>query len=154
MPLSTEGQLPLQIRAGLSLSSDCPSPAPMLLALDLHPARRLDRLTPYLLNISPAVESWDYVDSSGNVCTRVTAPQRRMTISTEFDIYDTGTPDIVPFDATQHSIRDLPDDTLLYRMGSRYCQTDKLTNIAWQLLGHTQAGWPRASPGLAAPGHS
>jgi transglutaminase-like putative cysteine protease len=133
----------MQIRAGFSLSYDCPNPTPMLLTLNLHPSRRMDLLTPQMLSFSPAIESWDYVDSYGNVCTRITAPQGRMTVSTEFDIYDGGAHDIVPHDATQHDIRDLPDDTLIYLMGSRYCETDRLTNVAWQLFGQTRPGWPR-----------
>ncbi|MCZ4501041.1 MAG: transglutaminase [Marmoricola sp.] len=133
----------MQIKAGFSLSYDCPAPTPMLLSLSLHPSRRKDLLTPHVLSFSPAVESWDYYDVYGNLCTRITAPPGRVTVSTEFDIYDVGTPDIVPFDATQHNIRDLPDDTLLYLLGSRYCETDQLTNIAWQMFGGTMPGWPR-----------
>jgi transglutaminase-like putative cysteine protease len=66
-----------------------------------------------------------------------------LTISTEVEVYDAGLPDIVPLDARQHDIRDLPDDTLVYLLGSRYCETDKLTNIAWDLFGQTPPGWPR-----------
>ena len=133
----------MQIKLGFSLSYDCPAPTPMLLTLSLHPSRRPDLLTPNVLSFSPHIESWDYYDSYGNVCTRVTAPPGRMTVSTEFDVHDTGLPDVVPFDATQHAIRDLPDDTLMYLMGSRYCETDRLTEIAWGLFGHTPEGWPR-----------
>jgi transglutaminase-like putative cysteine protease len=28
-------------------------------------------------------------------------------------------------------------------MGSRYCETDKLSDIAWSLFGNTEPGWPR-----------
>ena len=133
----------MQIRCGFSLSYDCPNPTPMLLSLNLHPSRRIDLLTPQVLTFSPEVESWDYPDSYGNICTRITAPAGIMTVSTMFDIYDTGLPDVVPLDATQHSIRDLPDEVLLYLMGSRYCETDRMTNIAWSLFGGTQPGWPR-----------
>ena len=134
----------MQIKLGFSLSYDCPAPTPMLLTLSLHPSRRIDLLTPNnALSFSPHVESWDYLDSYGNVCTRTTAPAGRLTVSAECDVYDTGLPDIVPLDATQHPIRDLPDDTLIYLMGSRYCETDRLTDIAWQLFGQTPEGWPR-----------
>ena len=37
----------------------------------------------------------------------------------------------------------LPDELLLYLMPSRYCETDKLTDIAWSLFGNTQPGWDR-----------
>jgi transglutaminase-like putative cysteine protease len=37
----------------------------------------------------------------------------------------------------------LPDDLLLYLMPSRYCETDKLTDVAWSLFGSTPPGWAR-----------
>lgn len=133
----------MQIRAGYSLSYDCPQPTPMLLCLNIHPSRRADLLTPHVLHFAPQLESWDYMDAFGNICTRITAPIGRTTISTEFEIYDQGTPDHVPFDAVQHDVRDLPDDVLVYLLGSRYCETDRLSNIAWSMFGNTPPGWPR-----------
>ena len=133
----------MQIKAGYTLRYDCPQPTPMLLMLNIHPSRRADLLTPQVLEFSPAVESWDYTDSFGNVATRITAPAGSLTVSTSFEIYDSGQPDIVPFDAAQHDIRDLPDDTLTFLMGSRYCETDLFVDIAWQLFGKTEPGWPR-----------
>ncbi|MEO5806989.1 transglutaminase family protein [Devosia sp.] len=133
----------MQIKAGFSISYDCPKPTPMLLSLNLHPSRRVDLLTPQVLSFSPSVESWDYYDTYGNACTRITAPQGRLTVTTGFDIYDPGTPDFVPHDAAQHNIQDLPDEVLIYLLGSRYCETDRLTNVAWQMFGNTKPGWPR-----------
>jgi transglutaminase-like putative cysteine protease len=133
----------MQIKAGFKLSYDCPKPTPMLLVLNIHPSRRMDLLTPQVLTYSPNVEAWDYVDGFGNVCTRVTAPAGRLTISTEFEIYDSGLHDVVPTDATQHDIRDLPDDTLVFLLGSRYCETDRLATFAWQQFGHIPPGWER-----------
>jgi transglutaminase-like putative cysteine protease len=133
----------MQIKAGYSLTYDCLQPTPMLLTLNIHPSRRTDLLTPQVVNFSPELEPWEYLDVYGNVCTRITAPTGSVTISTEFEIYDAGLPDIVPLDALQHDIRDLPDDTLIYLLGSRYCETDRLTNLAWELFGNTPPGWSR-----------
>ena len=133
----------MQIKAGFTIAYECPRPTPMLLTLKVHPTRRADLLTPESLTFSPPVETWDYLDGFGNVCTRLTAPAGRLTISTAFEIYDGGLPDFVPHDAAQHNIRDLPDDTLVYVLGSRYCETDLLSDIAWQLFDKTQPGWPR-----------
>ncbi|MET3898485.1 transglutaminase-like putative cysteine protease [Devosia sp. UYZn731] len=133
----------MQIKSGFSLTYDCPQPTPMLLTLNIHPSRRVDLLTPQVLSFSPEVEPWEYLDVYGNVCTRITAPAGQLTISTEFELYDAGLPDIVPLDARQHDIRDLPDETLIYLLGSRYCETDVLANIAWNLFGQTPPGWPR-----------
>jgi transglutaminase-like putative cysteine protease len=133
----------MQIKAGFTLRYECPQPTPMLLMLNLHPSRRADLLTPQVLSFSPAVEARDYTDSFGNIATRVTAPAGQVLVSTGFEIYDSGLPDIVPADAAQHHIRDLPDDTLLYLLGSRYCETDLLADDAWKLFGKAAPGWPR-----------
>ena len=133
----------MQIRAGYRLTYDCPQPTPMLLVLNIHPSRRADLLAPQKLEFSPNVEHWDYVDKFGNICTRITAPVGSITFSSEFVIYDRGHPDHLPYDAIQHDIRDLPDDVLVFLLGSRYCETDRLSNLAWNLFGHTPLGWPR-----------
>ena len=109
----------MQIKAGFTIAYDCPKATPTLLTLKLHPTRRVDLLTPEVLTFSPSVDSWDYTDGFGNVCTRLTAPPGRLALSTEVEIYDSGLPDVVPSDAAQHDIRDLPDNTLVYLLGSR-----------------------------------
>ena len=69
----------MQIKAGFKLSYDVPKPTPMLLTLNLHPSRRGDLLTPQVLTYDPPVETWDYTDGFGNICTRLTAPAGRLT---------------------------------------------------------------------------
>jgi transglutaminase-like putative cysteine protease len=133
----------MRIKAGFTLGYECPKPTPMLLNLSLHPTRRSDLLTPQVLSFLPQVEAWEFTDSFGNIGTRITAPAGLLTISTAFEIYDSGQPDMVPLDAAQHDIGNLPDDTLVYLMGSRYCETDKLSDIAWRLFEATPPGWPR-----------
>lgn len=133
----------MRIKAGFTLRYQCPQPTPMLLNLNLHPSRRPDLLAPQVLEFAPAVEARDFIDSFGNVGTRITAPVGALTVSTAFEVHDRGLPDAVPLDAGQHDIRDLPDDTLVFLMGSRYCETDKLSDIAWSMFGKTAPGWPR-----------
>ena len=33
-------------------------------------------------------------------------------------------------------------NVLIYLLGSRYCETDRLTNMAWSLFGQVPKGWP------------
>jgi hypothetical protein len=40
----------------------------------------------------------------------------------------------------QTPVEALPEETLLFLMGSRYCETDRLSVIAWQLLGNAPTG--------------
>ena len=45
--------------------------------------------------------------------------------------------------AGQAPVEELPEETLVYLLGSRYCETDLLSNTAWQLFGGTTPGYPR-----------
>ena len=133
----------MRIKAGFKVSYECSQPTPMLLCLSVHPSRLPDLLTPQHLQFTPAVPAWDYVDGFGNICTRIVAPVGLTTVSTAFEINDTGRPDFIPTTAIQHEIKDLPDDTLVFLLGSRYCETDRLSDIAWKLFANTPPGWPR-----------
>jgi transglutaminase-like putative cysteine protease len=133
----------MRIRAGYKLVYECPNPTPLILVLNVHPTRRVDLLTDQVLTFTPEVEAWDYVDGFGNVCTRVVSPPGLLTISTEFEIYDAGLPDVIAAEATQHHIRDLPDDVLVFLLGSRYCDTDHLSEFAWAKFADSPPGWAR-----------
>jgi transglutaminase-like putative cysteine protease len=133
----------MRIRAGFTLGYTCYAPTPMLLSLEIHPSRRVDLLTEQVIRFEPDVDARPYTDSFGNVCTRIEAPAGETVISTSFEIYDNGQPDVVMPDAGQHDIRDLPDDVLIYLLGSRYCDTDRLGDFAWATFAHTQPGWQR-----------
>lgn len=133
----------MRIRAGFTLGYDCPQPTPMLLVLKVHPSRRGDLLGDDALTFNPPVAAADYIDSFGNICTRMVAPAGVITISTGFEIEDSGTPDPAAPDAVQHDIMDLPDEVLVFLLGSRYCDTDRLADLAGSLFNDTPPGWPR-----------
>jgi transglutaminase-like putative cysteine protease len=77
----------------------------------------------------------------GNTCTRVTAGPGQVRFFSSFDIFDSGRPDEVLSSARQHPIDELPDDALIYLLGSRYCDTQKLSDFAWQTFGNSKTGW-------------
>ncbi len=131
------------IRAGYDISFTCDTPTPMMAMLSLHPSRNKDLRTPHRLLASPDVPTYDYVDAFGNTCTRLTVPVGGVTLSCDFVVEDSGLHDIQSPDAIQHPIEDLPDDILMYLLGSRYCETDRLSDTAWSLFGDTAPGWGR-----------
>jgi transglutaminase-like putative cysteine protease len=45
--------------------------------------------------------------------------------------------------AIQHAVEDLPEETLVFLLGSRYCETDRLSETAWALFAKTPPGWAR-----------
>jgi transglutaminase-like putative cysteine protease len=90
---------------------------------------------------TPDVPLYDYIDSFGNICTRLTIPEGGITISCGFLIEDPFEPDLVVPDARQVPLEQLPDDVLLYLLGSRYCETDRLSDFAWAQFGGAGQGW-------------
>ena len=132
----------MKIRAGYEISYDCPQPTPMILTLSVHPSRIPDLLTPDRMRLDPPIPANTYHDSFGNFCHVIRAPAGRLTMSTDFLVQDTGEPDAVAPQAEQHALEDLPVEVLIYLLGSRYCETDRLSNMAWSLFGHVPKGWP------------
>ncbi len=133
----------MKIRIGYEIIYDFPQPTPVIMALGAHFTRASDVITPDYLVTSPAVPITPYRDAFGNWCSRIVAPAGRIRLSADGMVRDTGLLDEVVPSAMQHRIEDLPPDTLMFLLGSRYCETDRLTETAWSLFGHTPEGWPR-----------
>jgi len=131
------------IRAGYNIAYECVQETPMNLLLSVHPSRMQHVIGEHLIRFTPNVPARDFSDMFGNVCTRIVIPPGRIDISNEFLIEDSGLPDQVAPGARQHPIAELPDDALIYLLGSRYCDTDKLSNLAWSLFGGIDSGWER-----------
>jgi transglutaminase-like putative cysteine protease len=132
----------MKIRAGYDIAYECPQPTPMLLMLSVHPSRTADLITPERLQLDPAVPANPYRDGFGNICHVIQAPAGRITLSADFLIGDSGVPDDVAPGAKQLPLEKLPVDTLVYLLGSRYCETDRFTKLAWSMFGHLAKGWP------------
>ena len=133
----------MRIRTGFQITYDCPMPVPMLLTLSVHPERRGDLETPDWIRTDPPVDVRQYIDGFGNICSRVLAPAGRFVISSDFVVRDSGEVDEYAPDAIQIAAHNLPDEVLVYLLGSRYCETDRLVDLAWKLFGQTPLGWPR-----------
>ena len=133
----------MQIRVGFEMTYDCPQPTPMIFNLHVHFTRVSDLAGRDDLVFDPPVPMAAYRDSFGNWCTRVLAPQGRMRVSADAIVNDSGAPDAVAPQARQLPVQELPEETLLFLLGSRYCETDRLSEAAWNLFGHAATGWGR-----------
>jgi transglutaminase-like putative cysteine protease len=133
----------VDIRVGYELIYDCPQPTPMMLVLNIHYSRASDILVPDHVTTDPFVPIAAYRDGFGNWCSRIVAPKGRLRIASSALVRDSGEVDVVARSAHQHSIQDLPEDTLVFLLGSRYCDTEKFSETAWSLFGQTKPGWDR-----------
>ena len=133
----------MQIRVGCEMVYECPQPTPMLLTLNVHFTRASDLVGRDDLVFDPPVPMTAYRDSFGNWCTRIVAPTGRTRVRADVLVNDSGFPDAVVPQARQLAVPDLPEETLVFLLGSRYCETDRLSETAWNLFGQTQPGWGR-----------
>jgi len=133
----------MHIRVGYDIIYDCVGPTPMMLLLSLRPERTSDLVTPQVLRLEPDVPTRTYLDRFGNLCTRVLAPAGPIRFFADYIVADSGAPDQPAHGAIQHEVDDLPSELLVFLLGSRYCETDQLTAIAWSLFGGVAPGWPR-----------
>ena len=133
----------MQIRFGYELLFRCPQPTPMILTLHAHYTRSSDLVRRDDMLTDPCVPLTLYRDGFGNWCTRLVAPAGQIRVTTDALIRDTGARDPVVPDAPQLPVESLPEEVLVYLLGSRYCDTDNLSAIAWSLFGTGAPGWKR-----------
>jgi len=133
----------MRLRAGYEISIRCPRPTPLLAFLSLHPSRAPDVHADALVVTDRDCSLTTFVDPLGNVCTRALAPAGVLTFRTDFLIDDAGLPDASAEGARQVPIEELPEEVLPYLAASRYCESDKLSPVAWSLFGDVTPGAER-----------
>ena len=132
------------IRIGFDIEFKLSGPTPMIVMLYVHPSRRGDLRTEERLVVRPDVPVTQYTDFYGNICGRLVAPPGNVNFKLDALIEDHGQPDRQQCpNAVQNRIEDLPAEALGYLLPSRYCEVDKLSDIAWKLFDQSQPGWPR-----------
>jgi transglutaminase-like putative cysteine protease len=131
------------IRAGYEIQFMADAPTPLIALLSVRPELQ-DRLrTPHRILVEPHIPTDTYLDSFGNVCTRLTVPTSGVTLSCDFVIEDSGLVESQAAGAEQHAPDRLPPEVVQFLLGSRYCDTDRLSDIAWSLFGHIAPGRDR-----------
>ena len=133
----------MQIGVGYELIYELPQPTPMLLTVHIHYSRASDLVVPDHLITVPSVPVTGYRDSFGNWISRIVAPAGQIHLSSHAIVNDTGHAEPIWPNAMQHAVQDLPEETLLFLLGSRYCETDHMSEIAWSLFSGTPLGWGR-----------
>jgi len=131
------------IRLGYDIIFDTPRTVPFVVLLRVHPSRVNDLRQPDILRVDPATNIECYFDSFGNNCCRFVAPAGQIRLSNSTLIYDTGERDPVATWAREIPVQHLPNEVLRYLLNSRYCEVDKMSNIAAELFGGIAPGWNR-----------
>jgi len=118
----------------------------MMLVLNVHYTRTSDLVIPDHVTTDPSVPIAVYRDGFGNWCTRLVAPVGQIKIASTAIVQGHGRAGSrSSVCASTHPIQDLPEEALVFLLASRYCDSEKFLQLAWNMFGHTEPGWrPRA----------
>lgn len=130
-------------RVGYELRYAFPQPTPAILMLNVHFTRVSDLAAPDNIRLNPSLPMSGYRDGFGNWCCRIVAPAGNLRISADAIVSDSGLPDPVAPGAWQVPVEQLPDDTIVFLLPSRFCDSDNLLDLAWTLFGTAAPGWGR-----------
>ncbi|MGO4684921.1 transglutaminase-like domain-containing protein [Hyphomicrobium sp. 2TAF46] len=130
------------IHVGYEIGLQLSAPTPLLLLLDVHPSRRRDIIYEDALSV-PDIPLEHGLDLYGNRTQRLVAPTGPLKLSYRAVVRDLGVLEEQPFNAREIPVADLPNYAMHYLSGSRYCETDELTPLAWQLFGNVPPGYAR-----------
>jgi len=122
------------IRSGYDIELENSRPQAVVAVLNVHPSRRVDLLEPDILQVAPNVPVSGYTDSFGNLCMRISAPAGPLRLWNSTLIHDTGQPDAVDWNATQAPVDQLPPGILRFLLASRYCEVDRMSDLACSFL--------------------
>ncbi len=132
----------MQVRVGCEFRYEATWPTPTVIQVQPRPDGE-HRLVHETWETTPAIESRLYSDFYGNLCRRLIMPAGEQVWRYDAVAEVSDEPDPYVPDAIQHPVEDLPDDTLMYTLPSRFCLSDVLSDQAWSLFGGTQPGGAR-----------
>jgi len=133
----------LKLRVGYELLYSFPQPTPAVLMLNVHFTRAPDLERPDHVIITPSVPITAYRDGFGNWCSRIVAPAGKVRIATDAIVRDGGFSDPIVPTARQIPVEELPEETLVFLLASRFCDSDLLLDLAWTHFGQATPGWGR-----------
>ena len=131
------------IRFGFEIAISAPNPVPLILALSPHPSVAGRILGANKVLTEPQMPVEEFIDPFGNRRARLVPQPGRSRLWSDDVIQVDGQPDVFDWNARQHEIAHLPPETLPFLTASRYCESDVLTQQAWDLFGTTRPGWAR-----------
>jgi transglutaminase-like putative cysteine protease len=133
----------MHIRIGYDIAFDVPSTTPIIMLLRAHPSLAPALSRPDVPTIEPDLPVSEYLDVFGNRVGRILAPPGRLRLRNDAVVKVDGRPDPVAPDVEQLAVSDLPPDVIPFLLASRYCEVDRLGQVAWDLFGKGPLGWGR-----------
>lgn len=133
----------MKFRVGYEMQYQFPQPTPVILMLNVHDSRASALEVPDHIRIVPPLPVAGYRDGFGNWCSRIVAPAGLVIFSTDTIANDNGRPDPVVLSAEQVPVENLPQEALVFLLASRFCDSDRMLDLAWSHFGNGPTGWAR-----------
>lgn len=129
----------MRLRASVSISVDCADHCPSVAILRPR-SGQAQWVVGERYEVRPWVPAREYVDAFGNLCQRFTLPQgtSRIDVQSEVEVAEQLAVDM---HAPPTPVEQLPDDSLLYLLPSRYCPSDKLQDRAREIVQGAAPGY-------------
>jgi len=127
----------LKAECSLSFEAKDPTPAIFMLRPRSGEGQWITR-EEYLLR--PNVPVVEYTDGFGNLCQRLVVPVGKFDLHTAAWVETADGIDISP-DAAYVSVEDLPEGVLQFLLPSRYCQSDQIGDLAFEIVGEVTPGY-------------
>jgi transglutaminase-like putative cysteine protease len=133
----------MHIRIGYDIAFEVPTPTPVITLLRVHPTVAPFLSRPDVPTIEPNLSVSEYLDVFGNRVGRIYAPAGPLRLTADTVVKVDGEPDPVAPDVGQLAVSEMPPDVIQFLLASRYCEVDRLGEVAWGLFGSTPLGWAR-----------
>jgi transglutaminase-like putative cysteine protease len=134
--------LNITVRVGCSLAYETTVPTPVLFVLKPRLEGRVCVMQEKL-SFGIGLPAYAFQDSHGNITYRSTLMQGRNEIRHDALVAVSSLPDTRQITGNLLPVGQLPFELLRYTLPSRYCDSDKLMNFAWNQFGYTTHGLPR-----------
>lgn len=127
------------LRVSCDLVFDIEIPTPFILMLRPRSGAQ-QWVARELYTFEPNIQAYEYTDAFGNLCQRVMAPPGLFSIHTEADVKTANYTDEAP-NAPFVDIQNLPDGMLNYLLPSRYCESDRFSDLANYITANQLPGY-------------
>ena len=94
--------------------------------------------------LEPKVPAFEFTDGYGNLCQRLIAPPGRFEVNTSAEVMTSDSVDQAP-GAEFVEIQNLPDHVLNYLLPSRYCESDRFSQLATDITSGQLPGYDQVA---------
>ena len=131
------------LHASCYLEFNIPVATPFLLMLRPRSGRQ-QWVAREQYEFSPSVTAVEFTDPFGNLCQRLVAPAGPFSVNTSVNVECAEAFDMAP-GAPFIEVQNLPEETLPFLLPSRFCESDRFTQLAQSLVAGRAAGYDQCT---------